>query len=185
MTGTLAADPVAGAVGASHIDWKDGSFQDVDFLRPGRARTAWSRLDTAQIGTLSWDRVGRIRMTPSGTEWFLARAFATEADLKGTLAEHALSERIRSGVAIGEAPKFPFSGVDVCLTTLRFLRRHGVCCRMLLDFEPSSDLSLARCRSVAEDVRAHVEILSSIRRRVWVRTSSGRSEEPGRNPLRS
>lgn len=169
MTDTLTADSVAATVGASHIDWKPESFQDVDFLRPGRARKAWDRLDTAPIGTLTWDRVGRARMTASGTEWLLVRNLATEADLEGTLALQALSERIRSDATLGEAPAFPFSGVEVCLTTVRFLRRHGACCRLLLDFVASPGLPVTRCRSVADEIRAHVSGLSSIRRRVWVR----------------
>jgi hypothetical protein len=168
MTDTIAADPIAAAIGASHIDWKSESFADVDFLGPGRAREAWADLNTLPIGRLVWDQIGRARMTASGTEWLLVRSFTNEAGLEGALAVQALSERIRADATLGEAPAFRLNGVEVCLTAIRFLRRYGVCCRLLLDLVSSPDLPQNRCQSVADEIRAHLQVLPPIRQRVWV-----------------
>ena len=130
--------PSSEGAGAAKARWSN-----LDFLGKGKARRAWEEHWPQDGHRFAWDAIGRVQIGTVGWEWLLVTAFAHPEELEqspeGPIDE--ADERIVS--AIEEAkrgynvePRIDWIHSHVYLTTrlaaLSFLRKHGVCVRMLL-----------------------------------------------------
>jgi len=118
----------------------------VAFLRDGgKGKTAWPTFWPRREPSLAWDAVGRAQRGRVGWEWLLVRAYADIEDLASDcVATDSESLRILSA-SLGDA-RAAYKATPTAdwlrghydyaarLAVLRFLRRYGICARMLLVF---------------------------------------------------
>ena len=148
----LLAREVKNAMNAGGVVWREPASSDdegatkerwsnLDFLRKGKARSVWKDYWPPNRCRFSWDAIGRIRIG-KGLEWLLVTAFAHSGEL-----EHnpeppldGADERIVSAIDEAKRRYGIEPGIDwintnshlaTRLSALSFLRKHGVCSRML------------------------------------------------------
>ena len=125
---------------SDEVDVTKGRWSNLDFLGRGKAHNAWKDYWSPDICRFWWDAIGRVQMGEVGWEWLLLTAFAHPGELEQNLPLDGTDERIVS--AIGETkqrygvdPDIDWINVNSCLATrlfaLSFLRKYGVCSRML------------------------------------------------------
>ena len=126
QAGTTDSDrPVLQACESFAVNWNPEKHAGLSFLRPGKARERWSRLEKLGV-SLAWSRVGRINKTRHGWEWLMVMEY-------GSL-----------GAATRQVPSFAFDddGESIVnqsmdcvarMRTIEFLRRNNTCCRLLFD----------------------------------------------------
>lgn len=147
------ASEVKSTMNAGGVVWReptdsDGAYapkdrwSNLDFLGKGKARSAWKDYWPPDNCRFSWDAIGRVQIGRVGWEWLLVTAFAQLEELvqsnKPSLDEtdkriiHAIEEAQREYKV---EPSVNWLNSNTHLTTrlsaLSFLRKYGVCVRML------------------------------------------------------
>ena len=144
---------VKNAMNAGGVVWKEetnsddkdameGRWSNLDFLRHGKARSAWKDYWPQNRCRFSWDAIGRVQTGKVGWEWLLVAAFAHAGELEQSnnppLDE--ADERVLSAMAEAELKYNVDPGIDwinghfylsTRLSALGFLRKYGICVRML------------------------------------------------------
>ena len=155
------ANEVKKAMNAGGVEWREpadaagaggqqGRWSNLDFLRNGKARSAWQDHWPVDGCRFSWDAIGRVQMGKVGWEWLLVAAFARPEELERGLEPplDAADERIASAIDEAKGRYGVDPGVDwiagnshlaTRLSALSFLRQHGVCSRMLCVYFHAGD----------------------------------------------
>ena len=144
---------IKNAMNAGGVVWKEransgdketmeGRWSNLDFLGHGKARSAWQDYWPQNRCRFSWDAIGRVQIGKVGWEWLLVSAFAHQGELEqnGNPLLDEADERVLSALAEGELKYNVDSDIDwindhfylsTRLSTLAFLRKCGICVRML------------------------------------------------------
>jgi len=122
-------EKINAALSAYGITWKESNVKGLSFLRGGNAKERWEQISLP----ITWDRVGRIRKTRSGTEWLLAKRYLSFEECIAP----AKAMRFRS---YGQIDLVDSTELSSRLSMVEFMRMHSVCCRSVFVFPEGNEM---------------------------------------------